>query len=58
LHRVGCGRPAKQTQKDGLQHVLGVGRVAGDAVRGAENQAMVRPKRSLDFAGNGDRRFL
>ena len=58
FHRVGVGRPAKQAQKDSLQHVLGVGRVAGDAVRGGEDQAVVRPKRLLKFAGNGDRRFL
>jgi hypothetical protein len=41
-----------------LQHVFGICRVAGNAIRGAEDQSVVRSKRSFEFAGNGDRRFL
>ena len=51
-------RAAEQTEKDGLQHVLGIGRVAGDAIRGAEDQAVMRTEGALEFVRYGDRRFL
>jgi hypothetical protein len=41
-----------------LQHVFGVGRVARDAVRGAENQAVVRTEGALELVRYGDRRLL
>ncbi len=50
--------PAQQAQEDGLQDILGVSRVARDAVGGAEDETVVRPKSSLEFVRNGDCRFL
>jgi len=41
--------PPHQAQKDGLHHVLGVRRVAGDPVGRAEDQAVVLLEEPLDF---------
>jgi len=51
-------RPAQQTQENCLQDVLGIGRIAGDAVRRAEYQSVVRTEGALEFVGDGDRRIL
>jgi hypothetical protein len=52
------GRAAKQAKKDRLQHVFGICRVAGYAVRGAEDQAVVRTEGALELVRYDDRRFL
>jgi len=57
VHAVGL-RAAQQAQEDGLQNVLGIGCVAGDAVRGAKDQAVVRTEGAFEFVGDGDRRIL
>jgi hypothetical protein len=41
-----------------LQHVLGIGRIAGDTVRGAKDQAVVRTEGAFELVGDGDRRIL
>jgi hypothetical protein len=51
-------RAAQQAQEDGLQNVLGIGCVAGDAVCGAKDQAVVRTEDAFEFVGDGDRRIL
>jgi hypothetical protein len=48
----------QQAHKDRLQHVLSIRGVAGDPVRGAEDQAMVRAKNPFEFLRNRDCRFL
>ena len=49
---------AEYCQKHGLGYVLGVGRVANDPVSRTEDQAVMRPKYSLEFARDCDRSFL
>lgn len=39
-----------EAQKDGLQHIFGVGRIAGDPVCGTEDQRVVRLKGAREFA--------
>jgi hypothetical protein len=41
-----------------LQDVLGIGRIAGDAIRGAEYQSVVRTEGALEFVGDGYCRIL
>jgi hypothetical protein len=41
-----------------LQHVLGVGGVAGDAIGRAEDQAVMSPEGSLEFVWDRDSGFL
>jgi len=50
--------PAKEAQKHGLRYVLGVCRVARDAVGCAEDQTVVCPERALEFVRYGDCPFL
>ena len=51
-------RAAEQPQKHGLQRVLGIRRVSRNAVRGAEDHAMMRSIRSIEFVRDRDNRFL
>jgi len=50
--------PSEQSHKHDLGYVLGVCGVPRDPVRRAENQAVVRPKHSIEFARNCDCPFL
>jgi hypothetical protein len=54
----GLAGAAEQAQEDGLEHVFGVGGVAGDAVRRAKDQAVVSPEDSLELVWDGDSGFL
>ena len=58
LHRAQLLRLAQQAQEDGLQHVLGVGRIARNAIGRAKDQAVVVSKRLLEFARDRDCRFF
>jgi hypothetical protein len=56
--RIRVSPPAQQSHKNGLQYVFRVACIAGNPVGGPEHQAVVGPKRSLEFVGNPDCRFL
>ena len=58
LEHGGLGIPPKHAEKHRLQHVLGVGSIAGDSIGRTENQAVVGSKNSLDFFRNRDYGFL
>ena len=54
--RIGAGRiPAGEAQEDGLEHVFGVGGIAGDPVCGAEDHGVVRVKGALQGLSSGKR---
>jgi hypothetical protein len=57
IHHVGL-RAAQQAQENGLQDVFGVGRVAGEAIRGTEDQAVMRAEGAFEFVGDGYCRIL
>ena len=58
LHRIGLRPTTEQTQKHRLQHILGIRGVAGNPVRRAEDQTVMRSKTSFEFVRNRDRRVL
>src|SRR5262249_20479791 len=57
IHHVGLGA-AQQAQENGLQHVFGIGRVAGEAIRGTEHQAVMRTECAFELVGDGYCRIL
>jgi hypothetical protein len=56
--RVSVRSAANQPQKNGLQYVLRIRSVARNPVCRAEYQTVMRPKGSLEFARDRDRRLL
>ena len=50
--------PAKQAQKDRLRYIFGIGGIACDPVRRAKDQAIMRPKDSIEFDRDCDFSFL
>ncbi len=48
--RTAGGRLPQDTKKYGLQHVFGIGRIAGDPVSGAEYQAVVGLENPAEFS--------
>ena len=58
LHRIGLYPTAEQAQEHRLQHVLGIRGVAGNPVRRAEDQAVMRSETSFEFVRNRDRCVL
>jgi hypothetical protein len=57
LERSRASASAKQTQKNCLQHIFRVPRIARDPIGRAEHEVMVASKRELEFVRSRDGRF-
>jgi hypothetical protein len=57
IGRIRAGSP-QQSKEYGLQDIFRISCVSGYAVCRTKNQAVMRPKRSLEFVRDGDCRFL